>query len=369
MYRVLVSVRDAGCLVLVENFIKGNGTRFELFLVLSGTALRSVENFQNLACTVLPVQATGEADLSFSASKILNLVSPDFIVASSSGPDSGLDEEFIWQARQLHIPVGLLQDFPGDVNPHLKAPPDLVFCSTAFAASITKTRFNFETRVVGELKYEDLHYKDLEGLRQAGRNMIRVSHEEKLFTIMLQPSNQIKGYFDSVNLFVDEFVKTDASLTFKVAIRAHPKSGEKDLAFARHLAQKIGEKRMARIPEDMNYDNVLCASDVVVSAFSSSGLDAIAVNKLLGCAEIDSVFVMNQTCKNWFSDYSGIENIDELFSSGRVLLNALEVKAYFTDAIIPKTPTFKKCNHSSSCVRLPSEVMGQIILDHLCQHN
>ena len=366
---MLVSVRDNGCLVLVKNFIKGNGTRFELFLVLSGTALRSGENFQNLTCTVLPAQATGEADLSSLARKILNLVSPDFIVASSSGPDSGLDEEFIWQAKQLHVPVGLLQDFPGDVNPHLKVPPDLVFCSTAFAASITKKRFNFETRVVGELKYENLDYEDLGGLRQTGRNIIRVSHGEKLFTIMLQPSNQIKGYFDSINLFVDEFVKTDASLTFKVAIRAHPKSGEKDLAFARHLAQKIGKKKLARIPEGMNYDNLLCASDVIVSAFSSSGLDAIAVNKLLCCAEIDSVFVMNQICKNWFSGYSGIKNIDELFSGGKVLLNALEVKAYITDAIIPKTPNYKKSNHSFSCVRLPSEVMGQDILDYLYQHN
>ena len=123
---------------------------------------------------------------------------------------------------------------------------------------------------------------------------------EKLFTIMLQPSEQIEGYFDSINLFVDGFLETDSNLPIRVAFRTHPKSGEPDLAFARQLAEKVGEKRTVIIPKDIEYDYMLCASDVVVSAFSSSGMDAIAVNDLLGGAEIESVFVMNQTCKKWF---------------------------------------------------------------------
>lgn len=366
---MLVSVRDAGCLALVENFIKGNGTQFELFLVLSGTALQSVKIFDNLTCTVLTVKTTAQSGLSSSVSKILKSVSPDFIVASSSGPDRGLDEEVIWQARLLHIPVGLLQDFPGDVNPHLRASPDLVFCSTEFASNLTRTRLNCRTRVVGELKYEGLQYRDLEGLRQFGRNMIEVSEGEKLFTIMLQPSNQITGYFDSINLFVDEFIKTDACLPFKAAIRAHPKSGQVDLDFCSHLAQRIGQKKTVIIPKEMDYDELLCASDVVVSAFSSSGSDAIAVNKLLGCSEINSVFVMNQSCKEWFSDYSGIENIGELFSGGKVLHNSTEVEAYFANIITKKIPTLKKCSYSSVCAHLPSKVMGNIILDYLCEND
>lgn len=364
-----MTIRDLGCLVLVENFIKGNGARFEIVVAISGTALQSVNKFQSLACTVVTVQTNAKADLSSSVGAILKSVSPDFIVASTSGPDCGLDEEVIWQARQLHILVGLLQDFPGDVNPQLRVPPDLVFCSTEFASDLTRTRFNYKTRVVGELKYEGLQHKNLDGLRQCGRNTIEILEGEKLFTIMLQPSNQITGYVDSINLFVDEFVKTDAWLPFKVAIRAHPKSDKKDLDFRHHLAQRIGQKRTVIIPKEMGYDSALCASDVVVSAFSSSGLDAIAVNKLLEFSEINSVFVMNQSCKEWFSGYSGIKNIGELFSGARVLHNSLEVKAYLASMTTKEIPTFKKWSYSSGCVRLPSEVMGNIILDYLCENN
>jgi len=207
------------------------------------------------------------------ADAVLAAFRPDAVLVGLSGPEAGIDEALLLRAR--NVPTFAMQDYWGDVNLSLGRPAELYLVMDEQAAALSRSRFQVQTAVVGAPKYASYADLDSSWLRWQVRSKPE-SGKERYVTWFGQPLWQYSAY---AGLLAEFGAAVSVALPGAVLhYRPHPKETAENLSRALELMAPGGVKPTAATGRDT--ETWLAASDVVVSAFSSCGLDNIYLNRV-----------------------------------------------------------------------------------------
>lgn len=198
-------------------------------------------------------------------------LSADAVLASSSGPGSGIDEALtaaIGEERSF-----VLQDSWGDVNESFGVHAGHYFVLDNEAAEITKKRVKARVIVSGMPKYDAYAEFDILAFRDSGRRSLAVGADEILISFFAQPLTNTPGYSQSIRSVIECAAGVGDGTHFM--LRPHPKDSFASIEEARELATARG--MICSIVEGGAVEPVLAASDIVISAYSMCCYDSIVM--------------------------------------------------------------------------------------------
>lgn len=275
MKKILLSARDPGAalnIYAIYMVLKETGF-FQTYFVASRPAFDIVKNY---GFVPEPVFFYGKENDSFNvnddlqpllnkADELLNKFSPDIVITGLSSFGSGIDEALILRSKVKTI---LYQDFWGDINSSLGKLPDLIFCLDEFAAGLTKKNHRTDCEVIGYPKTDLFKELDIKKLRNDTRKYILGDQDAKIVTWFGQ-SPKIPGHDTALSSLIDSLSFFDKNIVFM--LKGHPKFKTDVHSIVRYAMGKC-----LNIVDITRYNDPvpwLVCSDIIVSAFSSCGID------------------------------------------------------------------------------------------------
>ncbi|WP_448546803.1 hypothetical protein [Thalassotalea fusca] len=274
------------------------------------------------------------------------------ILVGVSGPDTGIDEVTLAFAESHNIPTHAYQGFWGDFNQQATSLPQFVFALDQLAVRVNQQRLpNVQSYPVGSLKHIDFEHVDAVSRRSSRRANLGL-HDEILVGFYGQPLDTNNGYLNTVDRFIEHLALWDKP--FVLMYRAHPKESQ---ALQNRTWAKMNQHLPNHIIRDSSSDIVdsICGCDLVVSAFSTCGIDNVYLNRHANEALNASVFLwFEQELIDWWKNYSemtdmpltgeqglihSVEDIEHLHFE---LENALSHRAHVRQRAIEQLPCAKQ---------------------------
>ena len=204
----------------------------------------------------------------------LGQTSPDAVIVGASGPEPGLDEALL-AARPETVPGFVFQDFWGDVNPGYQPRGETFLVPDACAARMTAARVQAPCAVVGWPKYDAYAALDPPALRQAARAALGLG-ERRLAGFFGQPLDGLPGYPASAAAAARATAAAWPEAAF--LHRPHPRETPGQARDVRAALAASG-RPVLNGPE-LSAEAALCACDLILTPFSSCGLDALHLSRV-----------------------------------------------------------------------------------------
>ena len=188
----------------------------------------------------------------------------------SPASETGIDEIVIAGARIHGIPSVAVQDFWGDVRPDKALQPDHYLVLDEQAARLTRPRTDAKVHVTGSLKHTRFTGIDFLRLRREGRAALGVGLTAPLIGFFGQNLLAVEGYLEVLS----DIGRASASIGggTKLFYKPHPR--ESDACLASTLRHLKAAGAVPLLMESTMIESAIAAADVVLSCFSTVGLDA-----------------------------------------------------------------------------------------------
>ncbi len=204
----------------------------------------------------------------------LREISPDAVIVGVSGPEPGLDEALL-AARPEGVPGFVFQDFWGDVNPGYRPRGETFLVPDACAARVTAARTPSPCAVAGWPKYDAYAELDPPALRRAAREILGLG-AQRLAGFFGQPLDGLPGYPASAAA-----AARDTAAAWPEAVflhRPHPRETPEQARTVRAALAAAG--RPVLDGPALSAEAALCACDLILTPFSSCGLDALHLSRV-----------------------------------------------------------------------------------------
>lgn len=301
--RLLFSARDPAAAHAIKNLAEKAIMDERFFVKLMATPPAS-GMLLDLSCEseLLNSRESGNFDfLQTAARKILREFQPDAVVVGASGPDAGIDEILVKQAQDAKTYV--VQDFWGDVNLTLDSPADCYLVVDDFAARLTRERVSSEVHVTGSVKHVAYKNLDLLALRAKGRSALRVSEDMPVYGYFGMPLGDFPGYWRTLNKLSESI----QGLPIQVMYRPHPKEDEKTIARTVEILDKC---KGFYLDEGRQIEETLASCDLILSCYSSCGIDSELLGRSLAADSRLSLFLLfDNEIFQFFSDYTLLDDM------------------------------------------------------------
>lgn len=286
--KLLLSARDPAAAHAIGNLAKRAciDSRFSIRVIASTPASELLEGLP-CECLALPLDVSMNPEcLDSAVSQMLEQFHPDAIIAGASGPDAGVDEVLVKRAAGIRSYV--VQDFWGDVNLTLDAPPDCYFVVDRLAAELTQQRVGSETYIVGSVKHASYGALNVSRLRAKGRAALGAGEDEPVIGYFGMPLGDMKGYWRTLEALAESI----QGLPFTLIYRPHPKEDEHVRGRTCDILSSFG-----KFSEDQGdcVEETLAACDLILSCYSSCGIDSELLGRNLVQDDRLSVFLLYDT--------------------------------------------------------------------------
>ena len=265
LIQVLARVRETGC---VEIRVVGGTTTLPMFERAGFSARLANIPRVNLQDSKGEIESIGEA-----RALIADFL-PDAILVGLSGPDRGIDEALLACAggRRTYA----IQDFWGDVNPGFGALSETYFVLDEYAASITQQRAPGSRIIVtGSPRHAAMRGLDPLRLRNLYRAALEVPESAMCAVFIGQPLWMLPGYSLTLSRLSEGLVNAFNDVIF--CYRPHPKESASDAARALDCLRKPGVN--VKLDNNAKVEASLCGADVMMSCYSSCGLELSYISK------------------------------------------------------------------------------------------
>lgn len=237
------------------------------------------------------------------ARQVIHKVKPDVILVSLSSFGVGVDEALLATAE---VKTFALQDFWGDVNPGLGKSAGVYFVTDDYAAGLTRKRWGVTTEVVGSPKHQRYQDLDVPALRGRTRKLLGLDAADSLVSFFGQ-SPSIPGHEAMFKHFLRSLRKI-AFPALRLLVRSHPKHPEAQTAYESAAGQNGFTLVHAKTVRTV--EGLLAASDLVVTAFSTCGVDHAHLSSHspvpIGCV----LYLMNnRRVHAFFRDTTGLQTM------------------------------------------------------------
>lgn len=213
---------------------------------------------------------------------VLKRLSPDAVLTTVSGNGPGIDEAVLRCSDGLLVPSLSYQGYWGNVNESTTLLPDVLLVTDDEAEAVTRDRLGNRTpvvKVVGSLMAQALSDVDWVKVRKEVRKTLLGNNGSGLIsTIMLQPLSRWPEYYEAV------WKWAAVAGEFGLSIFApHPSDPCPRLIRDIKTLDCYGASRGVRRvkPGEMEGVRIAAGSDIVVSAFSSSLVEAAYIASTL----------------------------------------------------------------------------------------
>ena len=279
--RLLASANDPGAAYqLIEVLKRARETgRVEICVVAGATTLPIFERAgfsakQAYAPRVNFQASKGEMESIGEARALIAEFLPDAILVGLSGPDRGIDEGLV--ACAGHRPTYAVQDFWGDVNPGFGSLSGTYFVLDEFAAGITQQRApGSRVIVTGSARHAAMRGLDPLMLRKRYRAALDVPASALCAVFFGQPLWMLPGYALTLTRLSKGLVDFSKNVLF--CYRPHPKESCSDAAKALHCLRRPGLD--VKLYSNARMEASLCGADVMMTCYSSCGLDLSYISK------------------------------------------------------------------------------------------
>jgi hypothetical protein len=268
--RVLITARDAGAarqnLAFAENCLEQNRV-VEFMGLVEGPAIDLFKHVK-FTHTCFDCQSNNKQRSAIGdITQIINEFKPDFVMVGLSFLGEGIDELVRQLCQRKNIKCGVIQDYWGYLGGFdIKSLPDIFFVLDQEANHLTTQKTNNSANCIisGSPKHEA--YKNKLDIWMAQKPL--EYHEDKSIVFIGQPS-EIAGIFDNFKIFVSALKHVQGS--FKIFYKPHPA----DMAYLPQYEKVLAsqKKNYEIIDNNVDVEAVLCQADIVVTCFSTSGLD------------------------------------------------------------------------------------------------
>jgi len=250
-----------------------------------------------------PVAASDTPEeLLAAAARILAKARPDLLLTGISGPDCGIDEALL--ARAERTPRLAYQDFWGYVNRSLGAAADLYLVQDDEAARLTRERFELPSAVVGAPKYARYAALDAAALRREFRRAHGIDERETLIAFCGQPLWDRPGYAATLDVLFSILRRMP---DHRLLLRPHPKE-HSALPRLRELLERHGIR--AGIVSGGDAEPLLCACDLLLSAFSNCCVDLAYLNRLANGPGATPVYLMFEPdLRATYQSWNGLDRL------------------------------------------------------------
>ena len=363
--RILISARDPATAHAVGPLVRYARTdsRIRFTLLAQSPALeilqRSVPDVR-----LLPFPTLSEPkQLLTAARSLLEQIEPDMILSGVSGPDSGVDEALLAAGGQQGIPRYALQSFWGDINDSLGEVAETFFVLDRQAARLTRRRYPVRTIPIGSLRHADYATFDIPGMRRLRRKQLGLDSRQRLVGVFGQPLGDRPGYLETLHHLAAKLAAFPPCIT--LLYRPHPK--ETDAQRDRTLTILRLAGLTVHLDSEPLAEPSLCACDLVVSAFSSCGLDALYLNAL-SPQPLNSVLYLlfNPDLRDWYHSYTRLSDIPPV-SAGMALLCSEpdELASTLQYAMQPRTRErcWKKSDQLSPLQQAARKIIDTLVAD------
>lgn len=305
--QLLCSARHpAGCdsLITVLKHIRDNNNDWEIVALIDIDILQRFQtklSSRLKTVVTIPVQKLSVDELSTLVDQTIQTFNPDAALACSSGPDVSIDEVLLYRAKG-RVRSFLIQDFWGDVNLGLGVTADTIFVCDGTAFELTKKKVNANIVVTGPLKqivdeHEILIEPPIENFRDNRRRILIVG----MSTVWDAP-----GYRENIESIL--FALRSVELTDQIVYRPHPLESEKNF---RELEKMFAAADLDVTWErDSNIFNSILRTDLLITAYSSVGFDAVLYGSLYSRDVAKVIYWLhNPDLYAFFQRYTGLKRM------------------------------------------------------------
>ena len=306
--KLLVSARDPSAALSILEIIK-QGKYFQQITFTVYAMEPALKIFEDLNIQVNKVNCKPSSSdnsenslhLQREAKSILEKNTPDALLVGLSGPDAGIDEALLLEAKKNRLPTYAIQDFWGDVNLTFGQLADTYFVLDDSARELTRKKVNTKIVVVGSLKHSSYHLIDIEGLRSQSHNQIPCQEDDHVITFCGQPLWHVESYRENLEKLA--LVVSESNQDTILLYKPHPKETIQDAAMALEIVKK--HHRNSKLGKKLNTEILLARSDLLCSSFSLTGLDQVFLNraasKPLG---ITAFVLMVEDLLEWYQNFT-----------------------------------------------------------------
>lgn len=190
------------------------------------------------------------------------------VCGRSSQQDMSIDRIVIAAARLLDIPSFVVQDFWGDVWAE-DFRPDHYFVIDEQAALLTRERTSATVHVIGSPKHAQYRHIDFRYLRQKGRAALGLALDIPTIGYFGQDLLNLPGYRQVLRDIGDSIARMGR---VAVLYRPHPRETKTSCSQSLALLQESGIRPV--VAKSLAIETTIATTDVVLSCFSTVGLDA-----------------------------------------------------------------------------------------------
>jgi hypothetical protein len=333
--RLLVSARDPGAALSIFEVIKQ--IKYFQQITLSVFAMEpALGILQGLGVQVKKVDCkpatSGNSENSLhlqrEATSILAKNKPDALLVGLSGPDAGIDEALLLQARKSRLPTYAIQDFWGDVNLTFEQPADTYFVIDNSAREMTRKRVDSEAIVVGSLKHSNYPATDIKSLRSEFQEKSSCQAGRHIITFCGQPLWHLDSYQETLEKLADIASETADETT--LIYSHHPKETRTEASSALNILKNRHDNSI--LNESFSNESLFARSDIVCSCFSLACFDQVIMNRLspipLGIA---AFIFLDKALLNWYKTFTkhdrpmpGMESFSDIVLSPEDLKTSIE---------------------------------------------
>lgn len=305
-WRLLVSARDYGAAVGIRELARVAiaDKRFRMHIVADEPAASYLAahdvSFEQVCLGSVRDMSAADTLLK-SAQELLASWPCDALLASLSGPGAGIDEALLKVASTL--PTFALQDYWGDVNQVLGQPAGTYLVVDSCAAKITQARSESRAVVVGSVKHCRMDQYNVMMLRKRFRDKLNIKGNQSVAVVFGQPLWDVGGYRETLAEFAEAL---------------HKSAPETLCLYRSHPAEQRELLRLWKDTRDVNWsdppggplEEALCGADLVVSVFSSCGLDQLMLSRNSSRPLGTVIYLLHEPrIRQFVGEYTGLDYI------------------------------------------------------------
>lgn len=311
-YRLLISARDPGAAHSIEPVIRTAQTddRFVVTVFADGMAsdifsAGGIEFLPGNVSIAPKDDLTARTGLAAAGEAIIEQVSPDAVLAGSSGPDAGLDEALLCAAAAKPATTFLLQDYWGDINPAVRDQINLCFVIDQRAADLTGRLHNTPCCISGPPRYADFAGMKIARMREGARERLRATPMQTVAGIFGQPFLPRDAWVRSCMSFIETLNQIEPNaITF---YKPHPKEDPAGTQIILDRAAEHG-KKVERADEEDTL-GLLASCDVAASGFSNCGYDLAWLTRYAPAPLGVMIFLMTEfTIRDSWQEFTGLKS-------------------------------------------------------------
>lgn len=271
--RLVLSARDVGSAGHIAALAEGATIHGMSSLIVAEGAAQAYLETRRIPYITADVwlSATGTPDndvIALAKEKLAQADANAVVCGRSSPQGNGIDRTVLTAARLLGIPSFVIQDFWGDVWEE-QCRPDHYLVADEQAARLTRQRSAANVHVIGSPKHAQYTHIDFQYLRKKGRATLGLASETPTIGYFGQDLLSLPGY-RQVLLDIGQTIRqmNGVALFYK----PHPRETQASHSQTLALLHESGARPL--VAQDINVESAIASADVVLSCFSTVGLDA-----------------------------------------------------------------------------------------------